>query len=464
MRRFLVLLLCLALLLSAAFAESYEVFSVGEDTLSDPDPDPNAEPLRFGVRDRDGNEVIPPVYEAIVEDSGDESCFLVQKDGLWGYLGMDGEWLIEPKYEMANAFVDDYAVVGRTGYDESRADGFSSDGSYALFGVIDREGREVLPMAYENIIYYPDDGCFMLDEKLCALGADGPVEVAQLQNYVSEFDYAPFESAGVAKLDGEPTLTARSDKGHRHPRLDGARDIFPFYAAVVQAVYPETTRYGDVSDKDPVVTATDTETAIERLADGSADIIFVPAEAAAALGEGYECTPFARDALVFVVNAANPADGMSTDELRGVFSGKTTAWPDGRKIVSYQCLEGSQGQAMLTSLMDGANLKRPPRETDMGFFADDATNLAYRNLENAIGSSLRFYCADAENKGMKLLKVDGVAPTDEAVRSGEYPYVQEYVIVTRANEENGNVAQLKDWILSEQGRKLVEAAGYVAVK
>ena len=60
------------------------------------------------------------------------------------------------------------------------------------------------------------------------------------------------------------------------------------------------------------------------------------------------------------------------------------------------------------------------------------------------------------------LSVDGVAPTVENIRSGEYPLITQLYAVTRKGEENPNVALFLDWVTSDAGMELIEKTGYVA--
>lgn len=67
------------------------------------------------------------------------------------------------------------------------------------------------------------------------------------------------------------------------------------------------------------------------------------------------------------------------------------------------------------------------------------------------------------NKKIKLLSIDGVAPTKENIQNGTYPLVSEFYAIT-AGTENQNVQKLIDWILSEEGQAMVEKVGYVPVE
>ena len=65
-----------------------------------------------------------------------------------------------------------------------------------------------------------------------------------------------------------------------------------------------------------------------------------------------------------------------------------------------------------------------------------------------------------KDKKVKLLKIDGVEPSVENIRSGRYPFVETaYAITVRKRE--GNVRRFIDFLVSPVGRSLVEQTGYV---
>jgi len=66
-----------------------------------------------------------------------------------------------------------------------------------------------------------------------------------------------------------------------------------------------------------------------------------------------------------------------------------------------------------------------------------------------------------KHNGVKLLKIDGIAPTIENVQNGSYPLIGEVVIISRKDNTNPNVPLLTEWFLSPQGQELVRDVGYV---
>ncbi|MGN0184962.1 MAG: substrate-binding domain-containing protein [Aristaeellaceae bacterium] len=397
----------------------------------------------------------------------------VELDGLRGYIDRSGETLIEPRFYRANDFQGDYATVARQGaYVEDK--GSSSDYYEPIWGVIDRTGALVLPMEYDSIEINADDSVAVAKlgtEKHCFhLSGSTAEEVAQVGSSFALSDYYPNEGGRVASLDEAAEI--EWDANAELPRLDGATALFPVYSAVVQATYPQNVRF-EVEADDPLVTCTRTNRAYERLIEGSADMIFCagPSEeqlwAAAAEGVELELTPFGAEAFVFIVNADNPLEDITTEQLRGVYSGAIADWSalgvDGLgEIVAYQRPKNSGSQTALEKLMGDVELMIPPQQLVSDGMGDILETIEYRNLPNAIGYSFRFYCTEMVGSGVKLLSIDGVEPTLENIRSGAYPHVTTLYAVTRRGETNPNVQILLSWLTSDQGQALVEKCGYVA--
>ena len=63
-----------------------------------------------------------------------------------------------------------------------------------------------------------------------------------------------------------------------------------------------------------------------------------------------------------------------------------------------------------------------------------------------------------------MLKINGIAPTNENVRNGSYPIRTPIYAVTYEGQENENVQIFLDWVLGPQGQELLEKSGYVGLK
>lgn len=290
------------------------------------------------------------------------------------------------------------------------------------------------------------------------------------------YDYSPFMEDGiVATLDEKSDLKIESDL----PVMDGATALYPVYAAFAKAVYPKevfTNEKGWMKYGNEYLYCSTTAHAYERIVTGEADIIFVasPSEEQAQVAEncGVELvfTPIGREAFVFFVNSKNPIENITLEDVQKIYSGELTEWSElgvngFGKIKAFQREEGSGSQSTIEKLMAGKNLMVPPKEdviTGMGGIITKTAD--YRNYKNAIGYSFRFYSTEmVKNNMIKLLNINGIAPTLENIENGKYPIASEFYAVTRSDASE-NTLKLLEWVQGEQGQRLVELTGYTPLK
>lgn len=289
-------------------------------------------------------------------------------------------------------------------------------------------------------------------------------------------DWLPYTGGSkTAVLDEASTLRLTEDL----PVMDGATALYPVYAAFAKAVYPESSidylalnGYAYNDGRAPLV-CSKTRGAYESILTGESDIIFVAApsekqkQAAKEAGVELVYTPIGKEAFVFFVNAANPLEDITVEEIQAVYSGEITRWKQlgvkmPGKIIAFQRAEGSGSQSALQRLMGDIPLAEAPKDreiTDMGGMFESVGD--YRNFKNAIGFSFRFYTTEMINsEDVKLLSVNGVEPTAENIVNGAYPIADPFYAVTRA-DAGENTKKLLDWITGEQGQELIAKTGYV---
>jgi len=180
--------------------------------------------------------------------------------------------------------------------------------------------------------------------------------------------------------------------------------------------------------------------------------------------------PVCWDAFVFITGKNNPVDSLTFEQVRDIFSGKITNWSElggpNKAIRAYQREPGSGSQTGIEQLvMRGVPMADPKMVkviAGMGELVDAVAE--YQNSAASIGYSYRYYIDNQySNENIKILKIEGVAPTDENIVSGAYPLSVNYVGVIRAGEEDGPGGLFLDWILSEEGQACVRQAGYIPV-
>lgn len=285
-------------------------------------------------------------------------------------------------------------------------------------------------------------------------------------------DYQPFTSSPhLATLDHSAVVPFEEGV----PRLDGATALYPLYASFVQELYPASTRYDPYNDQTSSVVSTTTSEAYHRLVAGETDIIFVAGpskrqrEEAKRNGVSLHMTAIGKEGFVFFVHKDNPIETLTLEQVRGIYAGDILNWKEvggkSDRIRAFQRPEDSGSQTALQWMMGNQKLMHAPVEDvaeGMGGIIQQTSD--YQNHQNALGFSFRYYATEMVKKhDIKLLKIEGVAPTIETIQNGTYPLTSEFYAVTTETKAEQYDAFLK-WMISSDGQLLVERTGYVRLK
>lgn len=264
------------------------------------------------------------------------------------------------------------------------------------------------------------------------------------------------------------------------PVMDGAEACYPLYAAAAKAVYQNIAQieadWADSGERawtnGKIVTFTNTVVGFERLIEGNVDLFFGARPSADQLayaaeqGVELEITPIGREAFVFFVEEDEPVDGLTQDQLRAIYHGDVTDWSQvGRRtgeIAAFQRPAGSGSQTMMEYFMGEVSLKEPKTYETVGSMEGVIRHVAqYANQQGALGYSFRYFIQGlSQEKGVKLLAVDGVTPDLVHIEDGSYPLIVPLCLVTRKDDPNPNVGKMIDFFLSPDGQTLVRETGY----
>lgn len=275
-------------------------------------------------------------------------------------------------------------------------------------------------------------------------------------------------SASAPSSAGKPSFTLAS-----LPKMDGSTANIPLISLVIE-------RLTGVSptEADNAVHTTGTPTAYRNLIEGNTDLLLVyeaDHDTMKAINESkvkLESHAIGRDALVFFTNSTNPVNSLTTQQYRGIYTGKITNWSavggSKTKIVAYQRPEASGSQALLRKyVVKDAKMAKAPKDmitAEMDEIIDRVSS--YTNTGNALGYSVYYYLANMYAvPRIKMLAVDGVEPNKATIASGAYPYGNDFFVVIRADAPADSPARkVMAWMLSDAGAKAVTDAGYVAAK
>lgn len=287
---------------------------------------------------------------------------------------------------------------------------------------------------------------------------------------INVYEYLPFdENSKIVKIDSKTLKFSEDDE---LPRIDGASAAFPVYSAFINAVYPntkETELWGNVFQYNNTVGG------YIELAKKNTDIFIGAYPSKDQITYAEKCntefvyTQIGWEAFVFFVHKDNPINSLTTEQIKGIYSGEITNWSQvggsDEEIIPFQRDNNSGSQSMMIRFMGDTLLMQAETKVIQGMGAVVEEVVDYQSRAGSIGYSFRYYLEGiVQNPEVKMIAVEGVAPTAENIRNNTYPIVTPVYAVTYENNPNPNVARLVEWILSDEGQYIIEKTGYVGMK
>ena len=224
-------------------------------------------------------------------------------------------------------------------------------------------------------------------------------------------------------------------------------------------------------------------TGIAALENGTTDICNASREIKPAEREkvkavsGKEVVEFvvAYDALAIYSNPSNPVKEISIEELREIFAegGTITTWEQVNpafpgKITLFGRQNNSGTYDYLREHVCGKTPEGKQREFRAGISELNGSSEVVENVAKTptgLGYSGMGYKTPNVN-WLKISKKKGepaVEPGVDAARSGTYPISRKLYIYT-AGEPTGETKAFIDWVLSDEGQKIVAKEGFVPLK
>jgi phosphate transport system substrate-binding protein len=219
---------------------------------------------------------------------------------------------------------------------------------------------------------------------------------------------------------------------------------------------------------------TGTDSAYRRLFNRDVDLLIVYEAARETRQAGFlgsiNRAAIGSDALVFLVNARNPVDSLTVEEIRGIYMGEITNWNEvggeDAEIMPFQRNETAGSQALMQSLVMGdRTMMTPPQHLlFMSMGAAVAGVSAFDTGRYAIGYNVFFYVTEMLNDpNVKIIAVNGVIPSKETISSGEYRLTNDFYAVIRNSEpEDSPAYKVWEWLQGAEGQMLVDLEGYAA--
>lgn len=177
--------------------------------------------------------------------------------------------------------------------------------------------------------------------------------------------------------------------------------------------------------------------------------------------KGLTGTVLAYDGIAVIVNPENPVSNLTLGEIAKIYTGEITNWKDAggddAEIVRIGREAGSgtrDGFEAITQTAEKCEYRQELTSTGdvIATVAGNPAAIGYASLASVKDS-------------VKVLMVDGVAPSEAAIKDGSYPMQRSFVLVTKTDGALSDAAQkFFDYITSADASKVIQNAGAVPVK
>jgi phosphate transport system substrate-binding protein len=168
----------------------------------------------------------------------------------------------------------------------------------------------------------------------------------------------------------------------------------------------------------------------------------------------------ARDGIAVVVNPENPIDSITLTDLKKIYTGEIGNWkelggPAKAIVVISRDFSSGTFEVFKELVLKGGKVK----DDALMLASNKAVATTVTETPYAIGYVGLGYLSDQ----VKALKVDGVKPTEETVKSGNYKLSRPLFMYTNGKPK-GIIKTFIDFIFSEQGQRIVKEEGFVPLK
>ncbi len=171
------------------------------------------------------------------------------------------------------------------------------------------------------------------------------------------------------------------------------------------------------------------------------------------------------DALVFVVNKSNPVSNISLEDVRAIYAGKITNWKEVKgkdmpvKVFISRPQKGLSGVEASTKALVLKGLD--PVETPNTMFLA-STGIVEQMVEDTPEGFATTGFTSARKRHLKMLKVNGVYPTNKNIISKTYSLKRPLYILIPKNPKP-EVKKFLDFVLSKEGQQFIRAQGVVSL-
>lgn len=209
------------------------------------------------------------------------------------------------------------------------------------------------------------------------------------------------------------------------------------------------------------INQTGSSSGIKDTKNGTSEIGMSSRELTSEEAGGLEEVTVAVDGIAVVINKDNPVKNLTLEQVKDIFTGKITNWSEvgGEDapivVVSRESGSGTRGAfEEILGYKETETVKTALINNSTG-----STKAVVEGNENAIG----YMSVGYVDNTISAVSIDGVEATSDNVKSGDYKIQRPFLLVYKEGGLSEKGQEFIDFILSEEGQKIVSEENLVTV-
>jgi len=195
------------------------------------------------------------------------------------------------------------------------------------------------------------------------------------------------------------------------------------------------------------------------IADSSRPIKDKEIQTAAGKGVNPKANVIAVDGIAVVVHPSNPLDGLTSQQVKDIYTGKISNWSElggsNTKIVVVSRDSASGTFEAFGELALHGEKVRPDALMQ-------ASNQAVATTVAQTPGAICYVGLGYVNSSLKLLSIDGIIPSKQTVLKKQYKYARPLFMYTDG-EPKGIIKSYIDFVTGKEGQKIVEEVGFIGL-
>lgn len=167
------------------------------------------------------------------------------------------------------------------------------------------------------------------------------------------------------------------------------------------------------------------------------------------------------DGIAVVTDATNAVADLTKEQLISIYTGQTTNWSE---------LGGVDSAIVVVGREAGSGTRGAFEELleieEQCIYANelDSTGAVMAKVASTPGA-IGYVSLDVVDETVKAISLEGVAPTAENIKAGNYFLSRPFVMATKGEiaQQDALVQELFNYLASDEGKEVISAVGLIAV-